>query len=121
MSATSVFRIRKRDVYDLISLTEAFTWEDLPARYPDTGRLTNAGYIQKIPDAVKKFTAFAFIFNGTQITIRLVHSHDMMYSKWYPFDASVSPAYELANLSQVIKTKNKTNCVALSPRANYTD
>jgi hypothetical protein len=24
-------------------------------------------------------------------------------------------------LSQVIKTKNKTNCVALSPRANYTD
>jgi hypothetical protein len=103
MSATYVCRFRKRDVYDLISFTESFTWEDLPTRHTDTGRLTNAGYMQKIPDAVKKVTIFALIFNGTQITIRLVQSHDMIYSKWYPFDASVSPAYELANLSQVIR------------------
>jgi hypothetical protein len=26
----------------------------------------------------------------------------MVYSKWYPFDATVSPVYELANFSQVI-------------------
>jgi hypothetical protein len=104
MSARPVCRIRKREVYDLIILTESFTWEDLPTRHPDTGRLTNAGYIQKIPDAVKKFTVFAFIFNGTQCIIRMVHSHEMVFSEWYPFDASVSPGYELANLSQVFRT-----------------
>jgi hypothetical protein len=47
--------------------------------------------------------AFVFIFHGTQSIIRMVRSHDMVYSKWYPFDVTVSPAYELVNLSQVIR------------------
>jgi hypothetical protein len=94
-------RFRKHDVYDLITLTESFTWEEMPTRHPDTGYSTKAGYISRIQVIVKKIMVFVFIFHGTQSIIRMVHSHDMVYSKWYPFDASVSPAYELANLSQV--------------------
>jgi hypothetical protein len=96
------FRFRKRDVYNLITLTESFTWEELPTRHPDTGYATKAGYIPKIPAIAKKSMAFIAVFHWTQSIVRMVYSHDMMYSKWYPFDATVTPLYELANLSQVI-------------------
>jgi hypothetical protein len=61
-----------------------------------------AGYIQKIPVIAKYAAAFILVFHGIQSTVRMVYSHDMVLSKWYPFDVTVSPAYELANLSQVI-------------------
>jgi hypothetical protein len=32
----------------------------------------------------------------------MVTSHEMVFTKYYPFDASVSPAYEIVNLTQVI-------------------
>ncbi|PNF24006.1 hypothetical protein B7P43_G08634 [Cryptotermes secundus] len=95
-------RFRKRDIYNLITLTESFTWEELPTRHPDTGYATNAGFIPKIPVIVKYTMAFIVVFQGTQSIVRMIISHDMVYSKWYPFDATVSPAYELANLSQGI-------------------
>jgi hypothetical protein len=50
--------------------------------------------------------AFIVVFHGTQSIARIVHSHDMVYAKWYPFDATVSPVYELVNLSQVIPNNN---------------
>jgi hypothetical protein len=46
--------------------------------------------------------AFMFIFHATQSVIRMALNHDMVFSTWYPFDATVSPAYEIVNLSQVI-------------------
>jgi hypothetical protein len=100
------FRFRKRETYKLIALTESFTWEELPNRDPDTGHLTKAGYLQKIPAVAKRVVAFILTYHGIQSTIRMVYSHDMMFSKWYPFDATVSPAYELVNLSQVISEIN---------------
>jgi hypothetical protein len=96
------FRFRKHDMHHLITLTESFTWAELPSRHPDTGDATKAGFIPKIPIIVKYIMAFAVLFHGTQSIARMIRSHDMIYSKWYPFDASVSPAYELVNLSQVI-------------------
>jgi hypothetical protein len=96
------FRFRKRDIYYLIKLTESFTWEELPTRHPDLGYVTKAGYIPKIPVIVKYIMVVIFVFHTTQCTVRIVLNHDMVYSKWYPFDATASPAYELANLSQVI-------------------
>jgi hypothetical protein len=89
-------------MYYLITLTETFTWEELPTRHPDTGYTTKAGYIQKIPIIVRNIMAVIFVFHTTQCAVRIVRSHDMVFAKWYPFDATVSPAYELANLSQVI-------------------
>jgi hypothetical protein len=83
-------------------MTESFTWEGLPTRDPDTGHATKAGYIPKIPVIAKYTATFIVVFHGTQSTVRMVYSHDMVFSKWYPFDATVSPAYELVNLSQVI-------------------
>jgi hypothetical protein len=100
------FRFRKRDIYYLIRLTESFTWEELPTRHPDTGYITKAGYIPKIPVIVKYMMVFIVVYHGTQSIAHMVHSHDMVYSKWYPFDATVSPVYELVNLSQVISNIN---------------
>jgi hypothetical protein len=45
---------------------------------------------------------FILVYHLTQSLVRMVQNHDMIFSKWYPFDASVSPAYELVNISQVI-------------------
>jgi hypothetical protein len=89
-------------MYNLITLTKSFTWEELPTRHPDTGYTTKAGYIQKIPIIVKYVTVFIFVFHGTQSIARVIYSHDMILSKWYPFDVTVSPAYELLNLSLVL-------------------
>jgi hypothetical protein len=86
----------------VINLTEYFTWEELPTRDPDTGYLTKAGYIPKIQTAAKQSMAFMFIFHATQSVIRMALNHDMVFSTWYPFDATASPAYEIVNLSQVI-------------------
>jgi hypothetical protein len=99
---TLFFRYRKLHICKLIAQTETFTWEELPIRDTDTGYLTKAAYLQKIPVIAKWGVIFILVYHGTQTTIRMVRSHDMVYSKWYPFDATVSPAYELVNLSQVI-------------------
>jgi hypothetical protein len=42
-----------------------------------------------------------FGFHAIQSAARMVMYHDMIFAKWYPFDASASPAYEITNLSQV--------------------
>jgi hypothetical protein len=100
------FRLRSRDIYKLITLTDSFTWEELPTRHPDTGHTTKAGYIQKIPFIGKYAATFILVFHCIQCTVRMVRSREMIYSKWYPFDVTVSPAYELANLSQVMLNMN---------------
>jgi hypothetical protein len=87
-------------------MTESFTWEELPTRHPDTGYTTKAGHIPRIPAIAKKCTAIIVVLHGTQSIAHMVHSHDMVFAKWYPFDATVSPVYELVNLSQVISNNN---------------
>jgi hypothetical protein len=46
--------------------------------------------------------AFMILFHTIQTTVRIVLNHDMVLNAWYPFDASVSPVYEIANFTQVM-------------------
>jgi hypothetical protein len=95
-------RFRTRHIDYLIRLTENFTWEELPTRHPTTGHLTKAGYIPRIQIIAKYIVVLALSFNAVYGIVGIASTHDMMYTQWYPFDASVSPGYEIANLSQVI-------------------
>jgi hypothetical protein len=96
------FRFRKRDIERLVSLTESFTWEELPTRNLDTGKLNKSAYITAIQTIAKFITVLIIGLHGTQSTVRIVSNHEMIYTAWYPFDASASPAYEIINMLQVI-------------------
>jgi hypothetical protein len=98
----SHYSYRKTDIEQLFILTDSFTWEELPTRDPDTGYVTKAGYIPIIQNLTKNMTVWITVFNTAQITVRIVMNHDMALANWYPFDVSVSPMYEIANLTQVI-------------------
>jgi hypothetical protein len=95
------FRFRESEIECLIRLTDSFTWGELPTKYSDTGYLTKAAYIPIIQRITKYLTAFMLGFHGIQSAVRMIMYHEMMIAKWYPFDASASPAYEITNLSQV--------------------
>ena len=84
-----------------MDLTDSFTWEDLPTRDADSGQLTAAGWI---PLTMKYSTSAAIAtlcFHTVQSTIRIVTNHETLFIAWYPFDWTVSPFYELVNISQV--------------------
>ena len=87
-----------------MDLTDSFMWEDLPTRDADTGHLTAAGWI---PLTMKygKVAAIALLcFHIVQSTIRIVTNHETLFIAWYPFEWTVSPFYELVNISQVINS-----------------
>jgi hypothetical protein len=99
----SRYSYRKREIEQLIRLTDFLTWEQLPTRDPDTGHLTKAGYIPLIQRLARYVPAFLIGYHSIQSTVRMIFSHDMVFfTTWYPFDASVSPAYEIANFTQVM-------------------
>jgi hypothetical protein len=87
----------------VLRLTDAFTWEDLPTRDPDTGSLTMGAWIPRIQRFTFIITASAVAFDAVQSTIRLSISDERAfeYETWYPFNATKSPAYELMNITQV--------------------
>ena len=93
---------RKRNIEHLLRLTDFFIWEDLPTRDPDTGYLTKAGLIPIIQTVAAYIIALSLVFHIIQSGVRIVLDHDMIMTSWYPFDASVSPVYETANLTQVM-------------------
>jgi hypothetical protein len=84
-----------------MDLTDSFAWEDMPTRDADTGQLTAAGWIPLIMKynvcAAAALTSLHFL----QSTIRIVMNHETMFTAWYPFDWTISPYYELVNISQV--------------------
>jgi hypothetical protein len=84
-----------------MDLTDSFTWEGLPTRDADTGHLKAAGWIP----LTMKYSKNAFIgilcFHIVQSTVRIVTNHETILMVWYPFDWTVSPFYELVNISQV--------------------
>jgi len=76
-------------------------WEDLPTRDADTGHLTAAGWIPRI-NVFSMGAAIAIIlFHFGQSTYRILLNHETLFIAWYPFDWTVSPFYELVNISQV--------------------
>jgi hypothetical protein len=84
-------------------LTESFTWEELPNTDPETGSLMMAGLIPR----VQKFTSSIIFFISTlHLTFTicravLLAKRPLSYNTWYPFDTSLSPTYELINITQV--------------------
>ena len=84
-----------------MDLTDSFTWEDLPTRDAETGQLTAAGWIPLIMKYSRIATIAVLCLHIVQSTIRIVTNHETMYNTWYPFDWTISPFYELVNISQV--------------------
>jgi hypothetical protein len=84
-----------------MDLTDSFTWEDLPTRDADTGHLTAAGWIPLTMKYSKNAVIAIFCFHIVQSTIRIVTNHETLFTVWYPFDWTLSPFYELVNISQV--------------------
>jgi len=84
-----------------MDLTDSFMWEDLPTRDADTGHLTAAGWIPLIMKCSKIGAIANFCFHIVQSTIRIVTNHETLLIAWYPFDWTLSPFYELVNVSQV--------------------
>jgi hypothetical protein len=92
----------KRDIQHLLTLTDSFTWEELPTRDPETGNITNAGYIPIIQRVTKNIVSFVLAFHGIQSAVRIVISHEMIFPMWFPIDASWSPLYEIINFIEVM-------------------
>jgi hypothetical protein len=84
-----------------MDLTDSFTWEDLPTRDADTGYLTSAGLIPRINVFTMRAATAIILIHFCQSTIRIVTNHETIFITWYPFDWTVSPFYELVNISQV--------------------
>jgi hypothetical protein len=84
-----------------MDLTDSFTWEDLPTRDADTGHLTAAGWIPVIKTYSARAGVSMIVFHIIQSSVRMSTNHETMLVAWYPFDWTVSPFYELVNISQV--------------------
>jgi uncharacterized membrane protein len=84
-----------------MDLTDSFTWEDLPTRDADSGQLTAAGWIPVLKLFSMKAAIVFLSFHTLQSTVRIVTNHETILIAWYPFDWTVSPFYELVNISQV--------------------
>ena len=98
-------RFRQRSIERAMDLTDSFTWEDLPTRDTDTGHLTAAGWIPLIMKYSKNAFIVLLCLHFAQSTIRIVTNHETIFNAWYPFDWTISPFYELVNISQVTISK----------------
>jgi hypothetical protein len=84
-----------------MDLTDNFKWEDLPTIDADTGHLTAAGLIPLIMKYSRNAAIAILCGHIVQSTIRILRNHETILIAWYPFDWTVSPFYELVNISQV--------------------
>jgi hypothetical protein len=84
-----------------MDLTDSFTWEDLPTRDADTGHLRAAGWIPLIKTYSTRVAILTSAFHFGQSTLRILTNHETLLIVWYPFDWTISPFYELVNISQV--------------------
>ena len=114
-------RFRLRSIEDAMDLTDRFTWEVLPTRDADTVHLTAAGWIPRIINYTW-FAAIAIIsLHLGQSTIRIVTKHETIIASWYPFDWTVSPFYELVNISQVTISKREFSSACSYSVLNLTE
>ena len=95
-------RFRQHSIERAMDLTDSFTWEDLPTKNADTGHLTAAGWIPLNMKYSRNAAIVMFCIHTVQTTIRIVTNHETIFIVWYPFDWTISPFYELVNISQVI-------------------
>ena len=97
----SHYSCRKRHIKHLLTLTDSFTWEELPTKDPDTEYLTNAGFLTRIQSLTKYTVLFSSAIHITQRTVHIITSHETIYPLWLPIDISRSPIYEIINVMQV--------------------
>jgi hypothetical protein len=102
MNTHHCYRLRIRDIEHLIRLTESFSWEELPIRDADTGNLTKAGHIPITQAFATYGSAVIYTVHAIQSAVHIATSYDMIFPAWFPFDTSVSPAYEIIIFVQVI-------------------
>jgi hypothetical protein len=84
-----------------MDLTDSFKWEDLPNKEAEWGQLKAAGWIPRINFASVRVYIVLTLLHFIQSTIRIFTNHETIFIAWYPFDWTVSPSYELVNISQV--------------------
>jgi len=116
-------RLQLRSIERAMDLTDNFTWEDLPTRDADTGHLTAAGWIPLIQMYAARAVVVIMVFHTVQSTIRIATKHETLVTAWYPFDWTVSPFYELVNISQVtisINLRRQISCLNSSHIINLT-
>jgi hypothetical protein len=94
-----------------MDLTDSFTWEELPTRDADTGHLTAAGWNPLTLKYNRNAAVAILCFHFVQSIIRIVTNHETILIVWYPFDWTVSPFYELVNISQVTQYKTEISSV----------
>jgi len=104
-----------------MDLTDSFTWEDLPTRDADTGQLTAAGWIRRINKFSMRTATAMILFHTIQSAIRIVTKHETIIIVWYPFDWTVSPFYELVNISQVTIYKTELSSICSCTSIILTD
>ena len=104
-----------------MDLADSFSWEDLPTRDADTGHLTAAGWIPLTTKYGKGAAIAILCFHTVQSTIRIVTNHETQYIAWYPFDWTVSPFYELVNISQVTISRTEFSFICSYSTLNLTD
>ena len=113
-------RLRLQSIERAMDLTDSFTWEDLPTRDADTGRLTAAGWIPLTMKYSRNAAITILCFHTVQSTVRIVTKHETMFIAWYPFDWTVSPFYELVNISQVTICKTEFSSICSYSILNLT-
>ncbi|GFG31093.1 hypothetical protein Cfor_00699, partial [Coptotermes formosanus] len=104
----------------LIWLTEPFSWEELPTKNPETRTLTMAGWIPRVQLIAKRIIQFIIIYHPVYTAIRIVVSPNrpLSFNGWFPFNATVSPTYELVNLIQFFAVLSY-DCVTFGFNALY--
>jgi hypothetical protein len=105
----------------MMDLTDNFTWEDLPTTDADTGHLTAAGWIPLTLLYGRSAAIAILCFHTVQSTIRILTNHETLLVAWYPFDWTVSPFYELVNISQVIISNTEISFICSHSIINLTD
>ena len=80
---------------------DSFTREELPTRDPDTTYVTKAAYIPIIQILSKYAVNFVMLVDVFQSAVRLVFTHEMLLTSWFPLDLTAVPVYVLANIIQV--------------------
>jgi hypothetical protein len=90
-------------VVRMLRLTDAFVWEGLPTREPDTGSLAMVAWMPRIQRVITLIMYSAVIIHTTQSILHILIGGDrnLLYSAWYPFDTTNTPAYELIIIVQV--------------------
>jgi hypothetical protein len=100
-------RLQQQSIERAMDLTDIFTWEDLPTTDADTGHLTAAGWIPLTMKYSRNAAIATLCFHTVQSTMRIATNHETVFVVWYPFDWTVSPFYELVNISQVTVSKKE--------------